>query len=152
MLELSARSRHRASVCCSLPENHTEPRQSKKPGITCAAADLAPKCNAAYATVIYDPVHEPLQDAAPGIVNDVRRITSPCPECSLGKDVLDVLATRQNESGIIITARASPPASLSKISAKQDAHAVNPDCCGQAWMSTTVFDPATCYQPVAARR
>ncbi len=49
-----------------LPETITrKPRQSKPETTTCAAADPAPKCNAAYASGIYDPaLGEPLQDAS----------------------------------------------------------------------------------------
>ncbi|ENO3501806.1 anaerobic nitric oxide reductase flavorubredoxin [Salmonella enterica] len=62
--------------------------------ITCTAADLGPKMQCSVCQWIYDPaLGEPLQDVAPGTPwNDVPD-NFLCPECSLGKDVFDVLAT-----------------------------------------------------------
>ncbi|EBI3558225.1 anaerobic nitric oxide reductase flavorubredoxin, partial [Salmonella enterica] len=61
---------------------------------TCAAADFGPKMQCSVCQWIYDPaLGEPLQDVAPGTPwNDVPD-NFLCPECSLGKDVFDVLAT-----------------------------------------------------------
>ncbi|ECG6669872.1 anaerobic nitric oxide reductase flavorubredoxin [Salmonella enterica subsp. enterica serovar Weltevreden] len=61
---------------------------------TSAAADLGPKMQCSVCQWIYDPaLGEPLQDVAPGTPwNDVPD-NFLCPECSLGKDVFDVLAT-----------------------------------------------------------
>ncbi|ECE8503680.1 arabinose-5-phosphate isomerase GutQ [Salmonella enterica subsp. enterica] len=61
---------------------------------TCAAADLGPKMQCSVCQWIYDPaLGEPLQDVAPGTPWSDVPDNFLCPECSLGKDVFDVLAT-----------------------------------------------------------
>ncbi len=61
---------------------------------TCAAADLGPKMQCSVCQWIYDPaLGEPLQDVAPGTPWSEVPDNFLCPECSLGKDVFDVLAT-----------------------------------------------------------
>lgn len=61
---------------------------------TCTAADLGPKMQCSVCQWIYDPaLGEPLQDVAPGTPWSDVPDNFLCPECSLGKDVFDVLAT-----------------------------------------------------------
>lgn len=59
-----------------------------------AAADLGPSMQCSVCQWIYDPAKgEPLQDVAPGTPWSDVPDNFLCPECSLGKDVFDVLAT-----------------------------------------------------------
>jgi len=59
---------------------------------TCA--DLGPRMQCSVCQWIYDPqTGEPMQDVAPGTAWSDVPDTFLCPECSLGKDVFDVLAT-----------------------------------------------------------
>ncbi len=59
-----------------------------------AAADLGPSMQCSVCQWIYDPAKgEPLQDVAPGTPWSEVPDNFLCPECSLGKDVFDVLAT-----------------------------------------------------------
>ena len=59
-----------------------------------AAADLGPSMQCSVCQWIYDPTKgEPLQDVAPGTPWSDVPDNFLCPECSLGKDVFDVLAT-----------------------------------------------------------
>ncbi|MBJ4539445.1 rubredoxin, partial [Salmonella enterica subsp. enterica serovar Mbandaka] len=61
----------------------------------CAAtADPGPRMQCSVCQWIYDPEQgEPLQDVAPGTPWSEVPDTFLCPECSLGKDVFDELAT-----------------------------------------------------------
>ena len=59
-----------------------------------AAADLGPCMQCSVCQWIYDPeLGEPLQDVAPGTPWSEVPDNFLCPECSLGKDVFDELAT-----------------------------------------------------------
>ena len=59
-----------------------------------AAADLGPCMQCSVCQWIYDPERgEPLQDVAPGTPWSEVPDNFLCPECSLGKDVFDELAT-----------------------------------------------------------
>lgn len=61
---------------------------------TPAAADLGPCMQCSVCQWIYDPEKgEPLQDVAPGTPWSEVPDNFLCPECSLGKDVFDELAT-----------------------------------------------------------
>ena len=58
------------------------------------AADLGPSMQCSVCQWIYDPaLGEPLQDVAPGTPWRDVPDNFLCPECSLGKDVFDELAT-----------------------------------------------------------
>jgi anaerobic nitric oxide reductase flavorubredoxin len=57
-------------------------------------ADLGPRMQCSVCQWIYDPeLGEPLQDVAPGTPWSEVPDNFLCPECSLGKDVFDELAT-----------------------------------------------------------
>jgi len=59
-----------------------------------AAADLGPKMQCSVCQWIYDPEQgEPNQDVQPGTPWSEVPDNFLCPECSLGKDVFDVLAS-----------------------------------------------------------
>jgi anaerobic nitric oxide reductase flavorubredoxin len=59
-----------------------------------AAAELGPRMQCSVCQWIYDPeLGEPLQDVAPGTPWSDVPDNFLCPECSLGKDVFDELAT-----------------------------------------------------------
>ena len=79
-----------------LPEA-TVKAASKEEECACAAAaaaDLGPSMQCSVCQWIYDPAKgEPLQDVAPGTPWSDVPDNFLCPECSLGKDVFDVLAT-----------------------------------------------------------
>ncbi|WP_411899617.1 rubredoxin, partial [Salmonella enterica] len=77
------------------PQTETTPKSAPvEETIPCTDADRGPKMQCSVCQWIYDPeLGEPLQDVAPGTQwNDVPD-NFLCPECSLGKDVFDVLAT-----------------------------------------------------------
>ncbi|PDP51357.1 rubredoxin, partial [Klebsiella pneumoniae] len=59
-----------------------------------AAADLGPMMQCSVCQWVYDPAKgEPNQDVQPGTPWSEVPDNFLCPECSLGKDVFDVLAT-----------------------------------------------------------
>ncbi len=124
---------------------------------TCAAADYSAQNAMRRMPSGYDPaaLGEPLQDVAPEFSMERRLLADSflCPECSLGKDVFDVLATGKNSRGSSLLGRAAPARfSLSKISVNKDAHVpLTLICCGQhGWYKQARSQPR--YQPVAARR
>ena len=61
-------------------------------------ADLGPRMQCSVCQWIYDPAKgEPMQDVAPGTPWSEVPDNFLCPECSLGKDVFDELASEANE-------------------------------------------------------
>ncbi|MGT4625736.1 rubredoxin, partial [Klebsiella pneumoniae] len=63
-------------------------------GAAAAAADLGPMMQCSVCQWVYDPAKgEPNQDVQPGTPWSEVPDNFLCPECSLGKDVFDVLAT-----------------------------------------------------------
>ena len=77
-----------------LPEAGEQATMKENACATAAAADLGPCMQCSVCQWIYDPAKgEPLQDVAPGTPWSDVPDNFLCPECSLGKDVFDVLAT-----------------------------------------------------------
>ena len=79
-----------------LPEA-TAKTDSAKDACACAAAaaaDLGPSMQCSVCQWVYDPAKgEPNQDVQPGTPWSEVPDNFLCPECSLGKDVFDVMAT-----------------------------------------------------------
>ena len=74
------------------PAKHAAPVAT--PCAAPAAADLGPKMQCSVCQWIYDPEQgEPNQDVQPGTPWSEVPDNFLCPECSLGKDVFDVLAS-----------------------------------------------------------
>ena len=77
-----------------LPEAAALPAEQPQTCAGAASADLGPRMQCSVCQWIYDPeLGEPLQDVAPGTPWSEVPDNFLCPECSLGKDVFDELAT-----------------------------------------------------------
>jgi len=77
-----------------LPEVTAKPAEQPQTCSAAASADLGPRMQCSVCQWIYDPeLGEPLQDVAPGTPWSEVPDNFLCPECSLGKDVFDELAT-----------------------------------------------------------
>ncbi|WP_333893755.1 rubredoxin, partial [Atlantibacter subterraneus] len=77
-----------------LPESTVKAEPKPDDSAAAAEADLGPCMQCSVCQWIYDPaVGEPMQDVQPGTPWSDVPDNFLCPECSLGKDVFDELAT-----------------------------------------------------------
>ncbi len=88
------RSRNRPSVGARAAAARPCRAAVKEEASATTTADLGPRMQCSVCQWIYDPAKgEPMQDVAPGTPWSEVPDNFLCPECSLGKDVFDELAS-----------------------------------------------------------